>query len=105
MRAGSKSAVRRIAAPHLAPWSQDKAPSAGLPELYRRAGHRRIPTTSCSHSLEPVLLQAAYEEDLDAVFDVAAVRAALEARLRSLESELHQARSPPNNPRFPQNIP
>ena len=37
--------------------------------------------------------QAAYEEDLDAVFDVAAVRAALEARLRSLESELHQARA------------
>jgi len=27
------------------------------------------------------------------VFDVAAVRAALEARLRSLESELHQARA------------
>ena len=41
-----------------------------------------------------MLSQAAYEEDLDAVFDVAAVRAALEARLRSLESELHQARSP-----------
>ena len=37
-------------------------------------------------------LQAAYEEDLDEVFDVAAVRAALESRLRSLESELHQAR-------------
>jgi hypothetical protein len=34
--------------------------------------------------------QAAYEEDLDEVFDVAAVRAALESRLRSLESELHQ---------------
>ena len=35
-------------------------------------------------------LEAAYEEDLDEVFDVAAVRAALESRLRSLESELHQ---------------
>jgi hypothetical protein len=35
-------------------------------------------------------LEAAYEEDLDEVFDVAAVRAALEGRLRSLESELHQ---------------
>ncbi len=35
-------------------------------------------------------LEAAYEEDLDEVFDVAAVRAALEQRLRSLESELHQ---------------
>lgn len=33
------------------------------------------------------------------MFDVAAVRAALEARLRSLESELHQARSPKKNPR------
>ena len=42
--------------------------------------------------------QAAYEEDLDAVFDVAAVRAALEARLRSLESELHQARAAPHPP-------
>ena len=37
-------------------------------------------------------LEAAYEEDLDEVFDVAAVRAALESRLRSLESELHQVR-------------
>jgi hypothetical protein len=35
-------------------------------------------------------LEAAYEEDLDEVFDVAAVRCALEARLKSLESELHQ---------------
>ena len=35
-------------------------------------------------------LERAYEEDLDEVFDVAAVRAALESRLRSLESELHQ---------------
>ena len=35
-------------------------------------------------------LEAAYEEDLDDVFDVAAVRAALEGRLRSLETELHQ---------------
>ncbi len=35
-------------------------------------------------------LEQAYEEDLDEVFDVAAVRCALESRLRSLESELHQ---------------
>lgn len=35
-------------------------------------------------------LEAAYEEDLDDVFDVGAVRAALTARLHSLESELHQ---------------
>lgn len=35
-------------------------------------------------------LEAAYEEDLDDVFDVAAVRTALEQRLKSLESELHQ---------------
>ena len=35
-------------------------------------------------------LEAAYEEDLDDVFDVAAVRSALEGRLRSLETELHQ---------------
>lgn len=35
-------------------------------------------------------LEAAYEEDLDEVFDVGAVRAALETRLHSLESELHQ---------------
>jgi hypothetical protein len=35
-------------------------------------------------------LEAAYEEDLDEVFDVAAVRAALEQRLKNLESELHQ---------------
>lgn len=35
-------------------------------------------------------LEAAYEEDLDEVFDVAAVRAALELRLKNLESELHQ---------------
>lgn len=35
-------------------------------------------------------LEAAYDEDLDEVFDVAAVRAALEGRLKSLESELHQ---------------
>ncbi|KAK9918350.1 hypothetical protein WJX75_003404 [Coccomyxa subellipsoidea] len=35
-------------------------------------------------------LEAAYEEDLDDVFDVASVRAALEGRLRSLETELHQ---------------
>lgn len=41
-------------------------------------------------------LEAAYEEDLDDVFDVAAVRAALEGRLRSLESELHQVRRVPS---------
>lgn len=35
-------------------------------------------------------LECAYEEDLDEVFDVAAVRVALEHRLKSLESELHQ---------------
>ena len=35
-------------------------------------------------------LEAAYEEDLDEVFDVAAVRNALDLRLKSLESELHQ---------------
>ena len=35
-------------------------------------------------------LEQAYDEDLDEVFDVAAVRCALESRLRSLESELHQ---------------
>ncbi|KAK9814730.1 hypothetical protein WJX72_010634 [[Myrmecia] bisecta] len=35
-------------------------------------------------------LEAAYEEDLDEVFDVAAVRHALDSRLKSLESELHQ---------------
>lgn len=35
-------------------------------------------------------LECAYDEDLDEVFDVAAVRLALEHRLKSLESELHQ---------------
>ncbi|KAL4857467.1 Dynamin-like protein ARC5 [Chlorella vulgaris] len=35
-------------------------------------------------------LESAYDEDLDEVFDVAAVRAALEQRLKSLELELHQ---------------
>ena len=35
-------------------------------------------------------LECAYEEDLDEVFDVAAVRVALEQRLKNLESELHQ---------------
>ena len=35
-------------------------------------------------------LEAAYEEDIDEVFDVAAVRNALDLRLKSLESELHQ---------------
>ena len=39
-------------------------------------------------------LEQAYEEDLDEVFDVAAVRCALESRLRSLESELHQVCGP-----------
>jgi len=39
-------------------------------------------------------LEAAYAEDLDAVFDVTAVRAALEGRLRSLDSELHQVCPP-----------
>jgi hypothetical protein len=34
-------------------------------------------------------LESAYDEDLDEVFDVAAVRTALEQRLKSLESELH----------------
>ena len=42
-------------------------------------------------------LEQAYEEDLDEVFDVAAVRCALESRLRSLESELHQV-SPSSSP-------
>lgn len=40
-------------------------------------------------------LEAAYEEDLDDVFDVAAVRSALEGRLRSLETELHQVKPLP----------
>ena len=35
-------------------------------------------------------LEAAYEEDIDEVFDVAAVRNALDLRLKALESELHQ---------------
>lgn len=35
-------------------------------------------------------LEMAYEEDLDEVFDVAAVRSALDQRLKNLESELHQ---------------
>ena len=35
-------------------------------------------------------LEAAWEDDLDAVFDVRAVRAALEARLRALEAEKAQ---------------
>lgn len=35
-------------------------------------------------------LEAAYEEDLDEVFDVSAVRSALDERLKALESELHQ---------------
>ena len=35
-------------------------------------------------------LENAYEEDIDDVFDVAAVRCALDLRLKNLESELHQ---------------
>ncbi|KAI8476585.1 MAG: P-loop containing nucleoside triphosphate hydrolase protein [Monoraphidium minutum] len=35
-------------------------------------------------------LESAWETDMDEVFDVAAVRGALEGRLRSLEAELHQ---------------
>lgn len=38
-------------------------------------------------------LEAAYDEDIDEVFDVTAVRNALESRLKSLESELHQVQS------------
>ncbi len=34
--------------------------------------------------------EAAYDEDLDEVFDVGSVRQALETRLKTLESELHQ---------------
>ncbi len=40
-------------------------------------------------------LEAAYEEDIDEVFDVAAVRNALDLRLKSLESELHQVHVAP----------
>lgn len=36
--------------------------------------------------------EAAYDEDLDEVFDVGSVRQALETRLKTLESELHQVR-------------
>lgn len=35
-------------------------------------------------------LESAYDDDIDEVFDVTAVRNALESRLKSLESELHQ---------------
>ena len=35
-------------------------------------------------------IESAYIDDLDAVFDVGAVRDALVSRLHSLESELHQ---------------
>lgn len=38
-------------------------------------------------------LEAAYAQDLDGVFDVRATRSALDGRLRSLESELHQVES------------
>ena len=37
-------------------------------------------------------IESAYIDDLDAVFDVGAVRDALNTRLHSLESELHQVR-------------
>lgn len=36
-------------------------------------------------------IESAYVEDLDGVFDVGAVRDALNVRLHALESELHQA--------------
>ena len=35
-------------------------------------------------------LESAYDDDIDEVFDVTAVRNALESRLKALESELHQ---------------
>lgn len=37
-------------------------------------------------------LESAYDDDIDEVFDVTAVRNALESRLKALESELHQVR-------------
>ena len=37
-------------------------------------------------------IEAAYVDNLDGVFDVGAVRDALNTRLHSLESELHQVR-------------
>jgi hypothetical protein len=37
-------------------------------------------------------LEEAWEEDVEGVFDVKAVRAALEARLRSVEAEKQQVR-------------
>ena len=38
-------------------------------------------------------IETAYVDDLDGVFDVGAVRDALNTRLHALESELHQASS------------
>lgn len=38
-------------------------------------------------------LESAYDDDIDEVFDVTAVRNALESRLKALESELHQVRA------------
>ena len=38
-------------------------------------------------------LESAYDDDIDEVFDVTAVRNALESRLKALESELHQVPS------------
>ena len=38
-------------------------------------------------------LESAYDDDIDEVFDVTAVRNALESRLKALESELHQVAS------------
>ena len=39
-------------------------------------------------------LECAYDDDIDEVFDVTAVRNALESRLKALESELHQVLHP-----------
>ena len=47
----------------------------------------------CVHAFPAKLreeIEASMEDDLDSVFDVGAVRAALEARRAKLESELHQ---------------
>lgn len=41
-------------------------------------------------------LESAYDDDIDEVFDVTAVRNALESRLKALESELHQVASHPH---------
>ena len=42
-------------------------------------------------------IEAAYVDNLDGVFDVGAVRDALNTRLHSLESELHQVGQPCNS--------